>query len=178
MRKIHRRLFEAFDVYPRRRTLLSGGDVAIYLAERCQINPVSNCFEWCLATDPDGYGVAHENSVRPAPRFVKNLRAHRLAYEVFVGDIGRFYVLHKCDNPKCCNPEHLFLGTAKDNHSDSQQKGRHSHGETQGASKFTEADIRAIRSSSESLLVLSKIYGVTKSAICSVRLRKTWRHVA
>lgn len=171
-------LFEAFDAYPRKRTLLGGGDVAAYLAERCRINPASNCFEWCLATDPDGYGIAHENSVRPAARFLKNLRAHRLAYEAFIGDIGRFYVLHKCDNRKCCNPKHLFLGTAKDNYADAKRKGRHTHGEKQAASKLTDVDVKAIRSRPESLRVLSKIYGVSRATLSYVRLRKTWRHVS
>lgn len=74
------------------------------------------CLECHMSTDKDGYcqvGVSGSN-----------YRAHRLVYEQLVGPLGTLQVLHSCDNPKCINIKHLFLGTQKDNMVDMGNKGR------------------------------------------------------
>lgn len=76
---------------------------------------VNGCWEWQYAVGTHGYGVLSRGRL-----------AHRLAYELFIGPvpIGNI-VCHTCDNRKCCNPEHLFLGTHSDNTQDMIRKGRH-----------------------------------------------------
>jgi hypothetical protein len=75
------------------------------------------CWLWTNATDPGGYGMFKlGGNVRVA--------AHRLAYALDRGEPGKSHVCHRCDNPTCVNPDHLFLGTAKANAQDKVQKGR------------------------------------------------------
>jgi len=79
----------------------------------------NGCWEWTASINDHGYGqfgIAHGNNPE---------RAHRFAWRQMRGEIPKDrWVLHKCDNRKCCNPDHLFLGTAKDNTQDCIKKGR------------------------------------------------------
>lgn len=78
------------------------------------------CWIWSGSKTPEGYGKLSAGRRGNYPLF-----AHRVAYEVLVGPIANgMKVLHTCDNPECCNPEHLFLGTMKDNTHDMMRKGR------------------------------------------------------
>jgi hypothetical protein len=87
------------------------------------------CWEWAASRYPKGYGQFRETGK------TKTGYAHRSAYEIFRGPIPKdLHVLHRCDNPPCVNPTHLFLGTNLDNQRDSFIKGRSS------ASKFVKAD--------------------------------------
>ena len=77
----------------------------------------SGCMEYPGARLPSGYGWVW---------FAKRMRgAHVVSYMLFTGkNPGKLFVCHKCDNPPCCNPDHLFLGSAKDNRDDMVAKGR------------------------------------------------------
>lgn len=78
---------------------------------------MSDCIEWRGARDKDGYGKTRRNG--------KDVRAHRVSYEAARGPIpAGLCVLHRCDNPPCINPDHLFLGTIADNVRDMDRKGR------------------------------------------------------
>ena len=78
------------------------------------------CWNWKLSTNR-GYGQLRRNK--------KQLSAHRYAYELTFGPISsEQHVLHKCDNPKCCNPSHLFIGNQQDNMADKLAKGRQKRG--------------------------------------------------
>lgn len=88
-------------------------------------------------------------------------------------------VLHRCDNPPCVNPDHLFLGTALDNMLDKTSKGRGNapRGERHGAHKLTEAqavEIKARRLAGEELLPLAKEFGVAKSVVCRIAKGTRW----
>ena len=86
-------------------------------------------------------------------------------------------MLHSCDNPRCVNPNHLFLGTQKDNVHDCMDKGRLARGERSGMAKLTDAAVRAIRLSSLTQVELGKKYGVGQAQISEVIRRNAWRHV-
>lgn len=105
--------------------------------------------------------------------------AHRVAWTLQNGAIPRgMYVCHHCDNPLCCNPSHLFLGTGRDNAADRHRKGRDARGEQNGHAKLTDQAVRVIRAElHESTEVLAKRFGVSTSTIHNVRNGRLWRHV-
>lgn len=80
----------------------------------------SGCWEWQRYCEPGGYGRTRYLGA--------NWLVHRMSWALHKGAIpAGLCVCHKCDNRKCCNPDHLFLGTAKDNHDDAEKKGRLTH---------------------------------------------------
>lgn len=85
-----------------------------------KVDKSSDCWEWTAHTDGDGYGIFWVDGV--------NRRAHRISYAVTHGDPGDLMVCHSCDNPRCVNPAHLFLGDATANNRDRERKGRGAHG--------------------------------------------------
>jgi len=115
----------------------------------------------------------------------KTTKAHRIAYELFIGQIpSGMCVCHRCDNGSCINPSHLFLGTFGDNNRDRHSKGRdgfmpHS-GEENGCAKLTEEQVRRIRESCRSGLSQAKtavLFGVSQSNVWMIVSGKTWRSV-
>lgn len=114
----------------------------------------------------------------------KPVQAHRFSYELEhgVGSAEGFDVLHKCDNPPCCNPAHLFKGTALDNMNDKHAKGRERYikGDECSWTKLTEKDVRKIRKLIASGVVQASIarkYSVTPSLITYIKNGKAWGHV-
>jgi HNH endonuclease len=104
-----------------------------------KINKTEGCWLWTGVT-AQGYGRAHL-------RGMKSALTHRIAWELTTGAPvpEGLCVCHHCDNPPCCNPSHLFLGTRGENNSDSAKKGRHTHGEEHSHAKLTAAQVLAIR---------------------------------
>lgn len=110
--------------------------------------------------------------------------AHRVSWILYKGDIPNgLNVLHECDNPICCNPDHLFLGTQSDNALDMVSKNRHVvyKGESNTNHVLTEADVVVIRekfsSGYYSHRELAEKFDVTKSTITKIINRETWSHV-
>lgn len=136
------------------------------------------CWLFSGAKNNMGYGVIRDSVGR------KNKLAHRVMWEYTTGSLNdRMRVLHKCDTPACCNPSHLFLGTAKDNTQDMMKKGRGTlkPGEQHPGSSLTENDVKGMReryaTGTCSYSELSREYGVSQmTAWCAVN-RKTWKHV-
>ena len=120
----------------------------------------------------EGYGLIHEGQ---RPKRYKVL-AHRRSWELSVGPIPKGKcVLHKCDNPGCVRPGHLFLGTQADNMHDMKAKGRQARGAKLPQTKLSDEAVNAIRAlynAGEPQAVLAKEYGVSQSAISMVVNRK------
>jgi len=129
-------------------------------------NEVTGCWDWIAFVHPKGYGAFH---VTINKKLVYR-RAHRFAFEALVGPIpDGLQVLHRCDNRRCVNPEHLFVGDDFDNMRDCVQKGHHAgHRGTNGyklsAKMAMNIRIRYARSEG-SMLDISRIYGVEEETI-------------
>jgi len=101
-------------------------EIRKYLIENSTVNEETDCWEWNRRLNMHGYGVARRNQFT-------SRRAHRLSYFVFIGYVpDGMFVCHHCDNPKCINPEHLFIGTNDDNMRDMVEKGRAKNGSVRG----------------------------------------------
>ena len=151
-----------------------GGDIKYRLLSKIKVHPSSHCWEWISGTDKKGYG---EIRLKNGKSGGKRAHAHRMAYEVFVGKIPQgMLVCHICDNPKCINPEHLFLGAYKDNYRDSKEKGRNAKGEKNGQAILTEEQAGFIkyRSQGLSLKELGEQFGVCIGAISKIRCGHNW----
>lgn len=124
----------------------------------------SGCWEWQRSRYKQGYGrISIGNQ--------KQDYAHRVSYREHCGPIpDGLLVRHKCDNPCCCNPEHLEVGTQTDNMQDCVKRGRHSKppvfkGEANQKTKLTEEDVEFILKSDMKPVDLAKMFGVTPQAI-------------
>jgi hypothetical protein len=113
----------------------------------------------------------------------KSVSAHRLSYELTYGEIpDSMEVCHKCDNPCCVNPSHLFLGTRQDNIDDRERKGRNNppKGPANAKTKLTAEkvlEIREKRSQGVSFEKLAKEYGVCKKTIQDAVSGKNWAYL-
>lgn len=110
---------------------------------------------------------------------------HRIMFEAYYGPIPKgLYVLHRCDNPPCCRPDHLFLGTLSDNTKDMMAKGRHKPtwvpGSKHGRAKLNEEQVISIRkrkAAGERRQNLAAEYGVSIKTINGIIYRERWRHI-
>lgn len=134
-----------------------------YLEQR--LVKTDSCWIWTAAKDRDGYGQCH------ASRVAKDLgvtRAHQMAFVTWVGpNPNKLLVCHKCDNPSCCNPLHLFLGTNNDNVQDMMQKGRNVIPDKRN--KHTNEIIAAF--GKENCFEVAKKFNLSFSTICRI-----WRN--
>lgn len=131
--------------------------------------PNSGCQLWIKAASYAGYGQFSWGG--------KLRLAHRAAYELASGPIpSGLAVCHRCDVPSCVNPQHLFLGTPKENMGDASNKGRLVKGSRHLLAKITESDARAIASSSLSYAQLARQYGVSRTLIYRIKRGLAWIH--
>lgn len=140
--------------------------------------PNGDCWEWQGSTNKYGYGQYWINALK------RCVGAHRVSYsicnEVPLEEFALPMVCHSCDNRKCCNPAHLFLGTAKDNAQDMIAKGRCNppKGENAYTAKLTSDQVLEILLSHETQVALGLKYGVSASAISEIRSRSRYKDVA
>ena len=132
----------------------------------------SGCWEFIGGRGGSGYGYISIG-------YKEYESTHRLAYKLWCGPIPEgMIVCHKCDNKPCCNPDHLFLGTTKDNKLDEMIKGTHVKGSRQGASKLTEDDVlvikRLIAEGNIPLTQIGRMYGVTSTSIYHIKNGTNW----
>jgi hypothetical protein len=135
-----------------------------------KVDKSGDCWEWTAATI-GGYGSFSIGD--------HTYKSHRISYAIKNGEPGNTCVCHTCDNPSCVNPDHLWLGTYRDNNHDRDVKGRaaSTEGEANGQAELTEETVREILRSNESRETLAKRYGVDPAQISSIHSGKTWNHV-
>lgn len=132
----------------------------------------ADCWEWTGTRNGNGYGRAWMDS--------KWVAAHRHSYIQFKGPVpDGLHVRHLCHNRLCCNPDHLDVGTAKENAQDSIDAGRFIRGAASGNAKLTDADVIAIRQNPTQLKTreLAEKFGVSAGTISNIKTGKVWRHV-
>ncbi len=126
----------------------------------------TDCWLWDGAIGSDGYGRVRRSG--------RTYSAHRYAYRLFKGPIPEgLCVLHRCDEPRCINPTHLFLGTKLDNSRDMQRKGRQGY----SAHKLTAEQVRELRArleAGESKRSLSEAFGVCRSTVQDIASGDSW----
>jgi len=148
------------------------------------IEPITEtgCWIWMGSLDVHGYGVCNVESCWPMQR-----KSHRVFYEAFKHQLGKYFACHKCDVTECVNPDHLYPGTQPENMADMKRRGRHLVGAKIRAAKiigerhyktrFTAADILSIRADSRSAHEIAKDFNVGTSTIHAIWTRQNWKHI-
>lgn len=137
-------------------------------------NP-NGCWEWTASKGTWGYGQLYVNG--------KIIATHRFSYELHNGAFDKsLFVCHSCDNPSCVNPEHLWLGTATDNHKDMVYKKRnryiHHPGVKNGSAKLTEDAVRDIRTRQLSGKEYMAKYNIlNETTIYDIWNYRSWKHL-
>lgn len=138
------------------------------------------CWNWKGSKQTQGYGKIKVGG--------RTFRAHRLAFELYIGAVpDKIFVCHKCDNPACVNPDHLFLGTPKQNTHDMLRKGRwvqppsRKPGTVRGSKNFNsrlkEAEVLKIKALLRDKVLnkdIAKRFDVVPKTISDIKLNKTW----
>lgn len=155
---------------------VTDADVARFWAKVDRSGGPDACWPWMVSTSTNGYGQIRWRG--------KRATAHRIAYELANGiplvDDG----CHRCDNPPCCNPAHIFDGTALDNMRDRVAKGRMDLGSLRASSVLNEAAVAEILRDrvpgtySRGYAAIARRHGVTPGAVRCIFVGKTWRHVS
>ncbi len=158
---------------------------------KIEVHGPDECWPWIAGRDIKGYGNFH--------LLGQNVQSHRLAFMLERKyDPQPLHVLHRCDNPPCVNPKHLFLGTTQDNTADRHSKGRDASGERSGAklhperwwqrgefhrrpgAKITEAQVREIRQLCERGIhrdIIASRFEISTSNVAMIVNGRTWKHI-
>lgn len=137
-----------------------------------KVKKTSSCWIWTAGLFPNGYGSISIND--------KTFKVSRIVYELAFGKFDKkLLVLHKCDNKKCVNPKHLFIGTHKNNMEDMTRKGRQNKGEDRPQSKLKKSQVLFIRKnySKYSQQELANKFKVSRRLIHNIINLKAWKHI-
>jgi len=140
-----------------------------------KVEKTENCWIWVGGKHRFGYGIFHFDG--------KCSTAHKFSYIYFNGEVeNNLFVCHKCDNPTCVNPNHLFLGTIQENNADCKNKNRHIKGSKSGMSKLNEFQVKQIKNELKNYYKgiqkdLSLKYNISQSQISAIYRNKEWQHV-
>lgn len=148
-----------------------------YFEQRCTEDESTGCWNWDRAVTKSKYGGYTETDGR-------TLYAHRGMWAAVNGPVpDGVFVCHRCDNRRCVNPAHLFLGSHRENMADMVRKGRSNKakGSAVGPSKLKERDVSIIKwclDAGVGQVKLAELYGVSQGTIGFIKRGETWRHVS
>ena len=157
------------------------GDVSARFWRRVDKRSDDECWNWTGAKHKSGHARMRVGSRKDHSDRYEG--CHRLAWVLTVGPVPLgMAVCHHCDNPACCNPKHLFIGSLADNNRDRHRKGRTvlSRGEAHGNAKLTSADvvlIRSLRAGGVPFRRLARVFSVDPKQIMNITRRLAWVHV-
>jgi len=140
-----------------------------------KVEKTDTCWIWKANSICDGYGFIKVNKT--------NIRAHRFSYQLHYGKFNKeLHVLHKCDNRLCVRPDHLFLGTNKDNVDDKVSKDRQAKGSINGNSILNEEQVKEIKFHLQNkyygyMKDLVSKYNVSERCIRDIKSGRTWKHI-
>jgi hypothetical protein len=134
--------------------------------ERSIPEPNTGCLLWDGASLKSGYGVIRTGSMKDGTRGMS--LTHRVICEAFHGLSDDQYACHKCDNPSCVNPDHLFPETCKENMQDALRKGRLPSGDNHRMTKVTSDKVLEIRADRRPSPVVAKEYGISPNHVRSI----------
>lgn len=163
------------------RSMITGQFVPLdpreYLYSQFRVSGLMGCWEWGGPTFHGGYGAFKCQAIKKG-----QMNASRASWIIHNGPIAsaRIQVCHTCDNRKCVNPSHLFLGSCKINMEDCKSKGRTNKGEERPQHKLTEEEVRQLRrlrQSGASWRGLAAQFGVCVTSVVSAVKGITWAHV-
>jgi hypothetical protein len=133
------------------------------------IDESTGCWLWQGATS-SGYGVMGRGRAGEG-----TIRASRVSYMIHKGPVKDEEIMcHKCHNPLCVNPEHIYAGTRSDNQMDRVKDGTSNRGERHGNSKLTEEQVREIRAYPKGYILTARKFGVSPQLIGRIRKRELW----
>jgi HNH endonuclease len=147
------------------------------LFNQIEIGDPNECWPfkgWC---NDQGYGIILVRG--------QKTRAHRLVYELTVSPLGEMKACHTCDNPTCCNPDHIFPGTTKDNADDMMSKGRGGYrtfrGEDHGNSKLTSEQVleirRLVQEGNLRYREIAERFDIAISTVGHIKTNRLWKHL-
>lgn len=148
---------------------------ALRVAFQQKLEPHGDCLLWTGGANNlrGGYGYATFRKFD-----VLNVRAHRLAYALAHGPITQEqHILHSCDQPLCCNPAHLSLGSQQSNMAEAVDRQRIARGARHSQAKLQESDIHAIRADTRLQRLIAADYGVSVITISDIKRRRSWAHI-
>ncbi|MGU3286500.1 HNH endonuclease signature motif containing protein [Methylobacterium mesophilicum] len=140
--------------------------------QKIDFEPNSGCWLWSTRVNSSGYGWFFVHR--------KAILAHRYSYAQYKGAFeNHWFVCHHCDERSCVNPDHLFLGTQKDNMADCARKKRllYRPGEKSTYVKLTADQVIAIRSDDRKLKEIAKDYGIASGYVSTLKSGTTWKHL-
>jgi hypothetical protein len=137
-----------------------------------KVEKTDGCWIWRSAFTERGYGVFWING--------GNKYAHRLSYELYKGEIpAGLVVMHSCDNPACVNPDHLSVGTYKDNSQDAVKKGRNAYGERNGSAKLSVQQVleieKLLKEGKHTHRHIGSMFGVSKCPVGRIARNLGWK---
>ena len=141
-----------------------------------KVSSPDGCWLWTAGVSSMGYGQINQGG-----KHGTHIAAHKLSWQLVNGPRpDNLFLCHTCDNRRCVNPDHLFLGTQKDNIQDAVRKGRKPHGEGHPLARWTERDIIemfAMQKRGAKQSEIARRFGTAQSNINIILTRKAWKHV-
>jgi HNH endonuclease len=132
-----------------------------------KVDITAKCWNWTAGVKHNGYGIFH---VPWTGKFGRNVQAHRFIFEMCFGPIPEgMCVCHRCDNRRCVNPSHLFLGSPKDNTQDSLHKGRFG--------RLKSDIVLAIRAATGRDAEIGQRFGVSRTTVYDIKRKLSWKHI-